>query len=600
MRHKWFQLNSFQFAALCLALVLLCAYALAVSAAEFGGDCGEGLTWSLEGGTLTISGSGDMTDFTEQEMAPWYEYREDILRVSFPEGMTNVGDLAFYECGNLTAVVLPNSVEAVGDYAFARCEDMALLDLGSDLQTIGEAAFSDCYDLRSLDLPDGVESIGMKAFYRCESLTAVTVPDSVESIGMSAFGYCKDMVSANVQAAIDTLPEYMFYGCEKLTAVTLPDQLSDINDYSFRGCDQLSTVYYDGSSKTPEEVKKLVSSDVTGFDGTGVVTNNTPASSVTSGIARDNGDGTVTQENTTVTQSKNASVTATVQNTRPENTTIGGTYAAEVSVTVNGTAGWQEATGMLSDTLSDLNDRLTVDGEAPKVDLNVYVKGTDSIDRDFVSSMAGQNAQATITTRNGSSWKIDCSELDSETETDGYDLRYTVTVAADEMCNELKTETAFSVRFASSATVNAEVLIRLGSAYARQNATLFCKSGRELTRHQTVVVDGQGYAHFYLAAVDVEAEYYIAMNLSAPENDAILPEELLVEYNAIRYEPVQYEITGRKSSWGMNIGQVTWIMVGVLTLCVVGVGFTMYLLNKRKLKSGYVPDISDEDMQTLK
>ena len=86
----------------------------------------------------------------------------------------------------------------------------------------------------------------------------------------------------------------------------------------------------------------------------------------------------------------------------------------------------------------------------------------------------------------------------------------------------------------------------------------------------------------------------------APCSPFSVSEELLVEYNAIRYEPVQYEITGRKSSWGMNIGQVTWIMVGVLTFCVVGVGSTMYLLNKRKLKNGYVPDISDEDMQTLK
>ena len=595
MRCKWFQLNSSRFAALCLVFWLIAACAVSVGAEEIGGECGDGLCWSLEGGTLTITGSGDMTDFTEEEMAPWYAYREDILRVSLPDGLTNVGSLAFYDCGNLTTVVLPDSVETVGDYAFAHCEDMTLLDLGADIQSIGESAFSDCYALQSVDLPDNLESIGLKAFYRCESLTTVTVPDSVESIGMSAFGYCKDMVSANVQAKVNTLPEYMFYGCEKLAAVTLPQQLSDISDYSFRGCDQLGTVYYDGESKTPDEIRELINSGVNGFNSTGVVTDDTPANSVTAGVARENADGTVTQENTTVTQGANASVTTTVEHTHPADTTIGGTYAAEVSVTVNGAEGWQEAQGMLSDTLRDLNDRLTVDGEAPHVNLNVYIKGTDSIDSSFVHAAAGQDVLATVTTRGGSTWKIDCSSLDGLSGSDGYDLSYTVTAGSAELCSELETETAFSVRFAASAQVNAEVLIRLGSTYARQNATLFCRSGKELSRHQTVVVDGQGYAHFYLAAVDAEAEYYIAMNLSASEDDVILPGELLEEYNAIRYEPVQYEITGRTSSWGMNLSQVTWIMVGVLVLCVVGVGFTMYFLNKRKLRHGYVPEIYDDE-----
>lgn len=576
---------------------LLLGIAPAVSAAEVGGDCGEGLTWSLEGGTLTINGSGDMTDFTEQEMAPWYEYREDILRVSLPEGMMSVGDLAFYDCGNLIAVVLPDSVEAVGDYAFAGCEEMAVLDLGSDLQTIGEAAFSDCYDLRSLNLPDGVESIGLKAFYRCESLTGVTVPESVEAIGTSAFAYCTNLVSADVQASVDVLPEWMFYGCEYLTAVILPDNLSDVSDHTFRACDNLSGIYYDGESKSMKEIEEIFKDDPN-IGNKAVVSSGTPNGSVIAASVRENADGTITQETITVKKSDNASVATTVEHIRTADSDTGGSYRADISVTVDGASGWSEAQGNVETSLKELNSQFAENDAVQSVNVNVYAVGTDSIDQSFVDSMAGRDVSLSVTTRSGSSWKIDCAELDSEAETDSYDLSYIVTAATAELCEELETETAFSVRFVSSATVNAEVLIRLGNAYARQNATLFCKSGRELTRHQTVVVDGQGYAHFYLAAVDAEAEYYIAMHLPVPkEEDAILPEELLVEYNAIRYEPVQYEITGRTSSWGMNINQVTWIMVGVLTLCVVAVGFTMYLLNKRKLKNGYVPEIYDEDIQ---
>ena len=138
-------------------------------------------------------------------------------------------------------------------------------------------------------------------------------------------------------------------------------------------------------------------------------------------------------------------------------------------------------------------------------------------------------------------------------------------------------------------------MIRLGDTWARQSATLFQRNGRELTRYQTVIVDGEGYAHLYLASVDDKAEYYIAMNLPEQQEEAIIPDELLHEYGQpVNYTPIQYEITGRESSWGMNINQVTWIMIGGMTAVVVTVGFVMYLLNKRKLRMGYVPDLDEE------
>ena len=59
------------------------------------GKCGEKLTWSYSGGTLTIDGEGAMKDFREPDMAPWYELRTVIYRVSLPEKITSIGSLAF-------------------------------------------------------------------------------------------------------------------------------------------------------------------------------------------------------------------------------------------------------------------------------------------------------------------------------------------------------------------------------------------------------------------------------------------------------------------------------------------------------------------------
>ena len=58
------------------------------------GICGDNLTWSLSAGTLTISGSGDMYDFPESSMAPWYHLREEITRLELPSGLTKIGALA--------------------------------------------------------------------------------------------------------------------------------------------------------------------------------------------------------------------------------------------------------------------------------------------------------------------------------------------------------------------------------------------------------------------------------------------------------------------------------------------------------------------------
>ena len=67
--------------------------------------------------------------------------------------------------------------------------------------------------------------------------------------------------------------------------------------------------------------------------------------------------------------------------------------------------------------------------------------------------------------------------------------------------------------------------------------------------------------------------------------------------NPVQYIPLEYEITGIRSSWGVNFGQITLIMIAALVICVAAVGFVMYRLNKRKLKRGYIPELDEEDLR---
>lgn len=556
------------------------------------GTCGAGLSWSLSGGVLTITGSGAMTDYPETERAPWYAVREEINSVVLPQGITNIGNLAFYGCENLVTAIIPASVTRIGDYAFCDCVKLQVMNIGSGVQTIGESAFENCCSLVSFSLPASLKSIGSKAFYMCDSITSVTVPNSVTSMGISVFGYCASLVSANIKASITTLPEFTFYGCGMLTFVSLPDTTGNISSYSFHGCEQLNTIHYGGTSCSPEDIQNFVGKELPNFDRFGTVTDEKPSGGISSAGLTDNGDGTYTQENITLSPNENSSVsvkTETPIEKTEDGFDIGEAGNAQITVTINGANGWEEAKNAVEQELEKAGDKF----ETIKID--VYVSDTSEISEEFVNSIAGKNVTLTVMTADGSVWKINGMEMNEEEPSGVYDLSYTLTAGDAKLCKALGAQTSFVLMFNSPAAVNAEVLIRIGTIYARQNATLFQKDGG-INRLQSVVVDSEGYAHFYLGSVSEKTEYYIAMNLPDAAGEAIIPQNMLAEYGYPEYtEPIKYEITGRESSWGMNLGQVMGILAAVMITVVIVVGVIMYIYNKRRLRNGYVPSFEDEE-----
>ena len=60
------------------------------------GSCGETVNWKLDNsGVLTISGKGEMKNYTYKSEMPWYKYREQIQSVVVEDGVTTIGDYAF-------------------------------------------------------------------------------------------------------------------------------------------------------------------------------------------------------------------------------------------------------------------------------------------------------------------------------------------------------------------------------------------------------------------------------------------------------------------------------------------------------------------------
>ena len=80
---------------LLLSLILGCIFfinaGIQIRAAEKSGSCGENLTWTLSENTLTISGSGDMTDYADGALAPWFGLAGSIQTIHLSEEMTSIG-----------------------------------------------------------------------------------------------------------------------------------------------------------------------------------------------------------------------------------------------------------------------------------------------------------------------------------------------------------------------------------------------------------------------------------------------------------------------------------------------------------------------------
>lgn len=173
------------------------------------------LAWSFNKttGTLTISGNGSMYDIYVNDgdggsWTPWDS--EEIKKIILGEGVTDIGDFAFFGCTSLKSINIPSSVK-----------------------TIGERAFQGCTSLESISMPAGTKEIGSMSFMGCNRLKSITFPDSVTSIGFAAFAYntaLKNVVLSKKLLAID---EYAFFGCDKLSELTIPKSVSEIGRYVY-------------------------------------------------------------------------------------------------------------------------------------------------------------------------------------------------------------------------------------------------------------------------------------------------------------------------------------------------------------------------------
>ncbi len=221
------------------------------------GDC----TWTLNGTELTISGNGAMGNYFYNSH-PWGEnitsvviengvttigedafYNcESLTFVTIADSVITIGSSAFFSCDSLTSVTIPDSVTTIGDDVFKFCGSLTSVTIGNSVTSIGNYAFQDCSSLTSVTIPDSVTTIGSSAFYFCDSLISATIGNSVTAIGFDAFSHCDSLTSVTIGNSVTTIGYDAFSYCDSLTSITIPDSVTTIGARAFLSCGSLSSV----------------------------------------------------------------------------------------------------------------------------------------------------------------------------------------------------------------------------------------------------------------------------------------------------------------------------------------------------------------------
>lgn len=127
-------------------------------------QCGTNAYWKVENGTLTISGSGAIDNYDSAAECPWSDQRASITKIVVEDGVTSIGNFAFYGMTNLTETSLADSITSIGAYAFKNDSSLENVTLPSELTQIQDSAFYGCAKISSIVIPAKVTKIGDYVF----------------------------------------------------------------------------------------------------------------------------------------------------------------------------------------------------------------------------------------------------------------------------------------------------------------------------------------------------------------------------------------------------------------------------------------------------
>ena len=167
---------------------------------------------------------------------------------TIPNSVTDIGELAFRSCGDLTDIVIPENVTSIGYGAFYGCSGLTDIVIPGSVTYFGKDAFYLCSSLTNIVILEGVTYIGDWAFASCTSLTSIVIPNSVTHIGEYAFWDCPRLTGIVIPEGVTYIGEDAFYICSNLTEIAIPVGVAYIGESAFSGCSSLTSIRFMGNA----------------------------------------------------------------------------------------------------------------------------------------------------------------------------------------------------------------------------------------------------------------------------------------------------------------------------------------------------------------
>ena len=212
----------------------------------YGGVLADGISWSLIAGQLEICGSGEMPDYSIDNPAPWYAYRNEITTVDISGDIYPIGSYSFYDCTELVSVEIKRFGDTVkiNTSAFEGCKKLESFSVDGKLYSIEFRAFAGCTSLASFDFGDYLQDLGIEAFRGCTALTSASLPGALNNLGSGVFTGCTSLTSiyfpgrnskfyGENNMIFDNSGKRLYLACQGLKEIVIPEGVTVIEDSVF-------------------------------------------------------------------------------------------------------------------------------------------------------------------------------------------------------------------------------------------------------------------------------------------------------------------------------------------------------------------------------
>ena len=241
-------------------------------------------------GFLTIPESiiYDNENYIVNAIEDYAFYWSDLLSVTIPNSVRNIGIDAFYGCSLLASVKIGEGVESIDGGAFRSCSNLQSVSIGKNVRHIGANAFygnnslSQVYitdlsawcqidfadlgsnplyeshhlylnmkEIKELVIPEDITTIKDYVFAGGSNIGSLTIGNNISSIGAYSFYQCSSLTSVELASSINSIKDRAFYECTELETIQLPDDIESIGQYCFYSCTKLEKL------KLPENLKHI-------------------------------------------------------------------------------------------------------------------------------------------------------------------------------------------------------------------------------------------------------------------------------------------------------------------------------------------------------